>query len=129
MSVTFNTSFDTSLDTTGLSAEGIAVVWLKRDLRLSDHEPLKLASQTGLPVLLLYLVEEIMLSDEHMSLRHWRFIYESWQSINQSLAQQGVDAQLLVLGGDAIECLSALHQQCSIRFIFSHQEIGLSPHI
>ncbi|REL25888.1 deoxyribodipyrimidine photo-lyase [Thalassotalea euphylliae] len=105
--------------------QDIAVVWLKRDLRLSDHLPLALAAQTKLPVLLVYIVEDIMLADEHMSLRHWRFIFQSWQSIDQSLTQLNVHANLLVLKGDAIECLTQLTQLFNLRYLFSHQETGL----
>ncbi|HKM37714.1 MAG TPA: deoxyribodipyrimidine photo-lyase [Thiopseudomonas sp.] len=32
----------------------LAVVWLKRDLRLSDHQPLADAVASGLPVVLLW---------------------------------------------------------------------------
>lgn len=50
----------------------IAVVWLKRDLRLSDHQPLADAVASGLPVLLLYCFEPMLLADPHYSARHWR---------------------------------------------------------
>ena len=63
----------------------IAVVWLKRDLRLTDHQPLQAAVATGLPVLLLYCFEPMLLSDPHYSARHWRFVRESLQDLQQRL--------------------------------------------
>lgn len=106
--------------------EDVAIVWFKRDLRLSDHKPLHNAAQTGLPVLLVYLVEDIMLDDPHMSLRHWRFIYQSWCDINQQLSHAGVIGRLLILGGDAISAFEKLNQAFNIQYLFSHQEIGLN---
>ncbi len=50
----------------------VSVVWFKRDLRLTDHEPLKQAISLGYPLVLLYLVEPELLIK-----RHWRFIWQS----------------------------------------------------
>jgi len=37
--------------------ETINIVWFKRDLRINDHTPLLVASNSGIPVLPLYVVE------------------------------------------------------------------------
>ena len=55
----------------------INIVWFKRDLRLTDHKPLKDAEQSGLPVLLLYIFEPILINDADYSERHWRFVTQS----------------------------------------------------
>ncbi|MFQ3218027.1 MAG: deoxyribodipyrimidine photo-lyase [Paraglaciecola sp.] len=107
-----------------LNLFGVNVVWLKRDLRLRDHEPLFLASGTNTPVLLLYIIEPMQLEDPHYDLRHWRFIWQSIEDINQQLS--AYNAQILVLQGEASEVLTRLMTVCSIEHIFSHQEIGLS---
>ena len=52
----------------------IDIVWLKRDLRLTDHAPLLQASQSANELLLLYIVEPMLLEDPHYDSRHWRFI-------------------------------------------------------
>lgn len=54
--------------------EKINLVWLKRDLRLTDHAPLQAALTSGRPTLLLYLFEPMLLGDAHYSERHWRFV-------------------------------------------------------
>ncbi|MFT4994380.1 MAG: deoxyribodipyrimidine photo-lyase [Paraglaciecola sp.] len=107
-----------------LDISGVNVVWLKRDLRLRDHEPLFLASATNTPVLLLYIIEPMLLEDPHYDIRHWRFIWQSIEDINQQLSEY--NTQVLVLHGEASEVLSGLIKTCAIDHIFSHQEIGLS---
>ncbi|MFM7401486.1 MAG: deoxyribodipyrimidine photo-lyase, partial [Bacteroidota bacterium] len=54
------------------------IVWFKRDLRLSDHEPLKEAVRAGAPVLLLYCFEPSWMQAPDSDERHWRFV---WQSV------------------------------------------------
>ena len=44
------------------SKESIAVVWLKRDLRLDDNESIYRALKSGPRVLLLYVFENLLLS-------------------------------------------------------------------
>ena len=72
------------------------VVWLKRDLRLDDHAPLAEALAIGEPVLLVYIVEPILLNNAHYRGRHWHFIAQSLDDINQSKA-----CTLWCRGGDS----------------------------
>ncbi|MFP3355535.1 deoxyribodipyrimidine photo-lyase, partial [Pseudoalteromonas sp. SIMBA_153] len=60
----------------------INIVWFKRDLRLSYHQPLKHAFSNGLPTLLLYKFEPLLLEDAHYKERHWRFVYQSLCDLN-----------------------------------------------
>lgn len=99
----------------------IAVVWLKRDLRLSDHAPLLAAAKTGLPVLLVYCFEDMLLNDAHYSERHWRFVSQSLRDMANKLPQ----GALYVAKDDALEMFQALHEKYCISSVFSHQEIGL----
>ena len=95
----------------------IAVVWLKRDLRLSDHQPLADAVASGLPVLLLYCFEPMLLSDAHYSARHWRFVRESLQDLQQHLPV----GSLYVIKQNVLTTLEQLHQRFAIAQLFSHQ--------
>ena len=99
----------------------IAVVWLKRDLRLSDHQPLADAVASGLPILLVYCFEPMLLADPHYSARHWRFVRESLQDIQQRVPL----GSLYVIKHDVLSTLSQLHQRFGITQLFSHQEVGL----
>lgn len=100
----------------------ISVVWLKRDLRLSDHAPLLAAAQTGLPVLLLYCLEPMLLNDPHYSTRHWRFVKQSLHDIQQRIPH----GSCYWVESDAHQTLEDLHRKFNITHLFSHQEIGLN---
>ena len=100
----------------------IAVVWLKRDLRLQDHAPLLLAQQSGLPVLLLYCFEPSVLSDEHYRSRHWQFVHQSLQAMQMRLPK----GSLFCISGEVLPVLQQLHQQYAGLQLFSQQEVGLA---
>lgn len=102
----------------------INIVWFKRDLRLSDHQPLKNAFSNGLPTLLLYNFEPLMLEDAHYNERHWRFVYQSIVELNNQLTRFNACVYIFNLNmGDLLESLKT---QFEIVNIFSHQEIGLN---
>ncbi|MFC4699458.1 deoxyribodipyrimidine photo-lyase/cryptochrome family protein [Glaciecola siphonariae] len=102
------------------------VVWLKRDLRLRDHEPLLRAQQAGLPLMLVYIVEPSQLNDPHMDIRHWRFIYQSLCDLNEQLIAQGHNLlQVHCLKGNPIDIFARL-ADAGMQAIYSHQEIGLA---
>ena len=100
----------------------VAVVWLKRDLRLQDHQPLCRAAATGLPVVLVYCFEPMLLDDPHYSARHWRFVAESLINIQKQVPQ----GTLLCVQQDAIETFHQIHQKFGIHSLYSHQEVGLN---
>ena len=62
--------------------EPIHIVWLKRDLRLEDHPPLRLALLSKRRVLLLYIFEDLLSENPHYSLRHFDFIKQSIKALN-----------------------------------------------
>lgn len=62
--------------------EPINLVWLKRDLRLTDHAPLADAAARPEPLSLIYCFEPELLNDPHYDERHWRFI---WQSLMERM--------------------------------------------
>ncbi|KAF7769694.1 deoxyribodipyrimidine photo-lyase [Pseudoalteromonas citrea] len=105
-----------------LGCKAINIVWLKRDLRLTDHAPLAEAMRSSLPVVLLYIVEPELLNDPHYDVRHWRFVQQSIDDINGRL----IDVSVTVLQGTCIECFDALLEVWHINTIWSHQEIGLA---
>ena len=99
------------------------VVWFKRDLRLADHAPLAAAIERGEPLLLLYIVEPTLLGDPHYRGRHWHFIAQSLQAMNDELAMLG--AQIQVLEGEPVSLLNTLRQSTPIGHLYSHEETGL----
>ena len=102
----------------------INIVWFKRDLRLSDHQPLKNAFSNGLPTLLIYNFEPLLLDDVHYNERHWRFVYQSICDLNTQLAR--FKSRVYIFNEDMQTLLESLHSQFEITNLFSHQEIGLN---
>jgi len=100
------------------------IVWFKRDLRLIDHQPLAAAIDQGEPLLLLYIIEPMLIRDAHYRGRHWHFIAQSLNELNQQLQPYGATIQ--VLEGEAETLLRTLHQHLPIKQLFSHAETGLS---
>lgn len=100
----------------------INIVWLKRDLRFTDHAPLYHAQQAGLPIVVLYFFEPSIMNYADSDVRHWRFVYESLQDIQTKLA--AVDGQLHIFHNEAYIVFSALAKQYKIHTIFSHNETG-----
>jgi deoxyribodipyrimidine photo-lyase len=102
--------------------QAIAIVWFKRDLRLTDHEPLFLAQQQGLPILLVYCFEPSVMHYDDSDTRHWRFVYQSLQDMQSRL--DSVNACIHFFHQEVFSVFEALQQHYTIKAIFSHQEIG-----
>lgn len=100
----------------------INLVWFKRDLRFTDHEPLFLAQKDAFPILLLYCFEPSMFKNDDCDIRHWRFIYESLQDMNAKLESFG--GKVYFFHSEVEEIFERLIQSHDIQNVFSHQEIG-----
>jgi len=103
--------------------QSINVLWLKRDLRLSDHEPLKIAIEEGTPLLLIYIFEPSLVASPEYDLRHWRFVWESLESMNQKLNTYGSEAY--IFHDEVLDVFQKLSHQYSIQKIYSHEESGI----
>jgi deoxyribodipyrimidine photo-lyase len=102
----------------------ISVVWLKRDLRLSDHQPLTEAIAAGFPILLLYCFEPSLLAAPQSSDRHWRFVCESLKDMEQQLLS--LQANLLIVRAEVKTVFIQIQQDYSIQSVYSHQETGIA---
>lgn len=100
----------------------INIVWFKRDLRLTDHAPLKLASQQDLPVLLCFFFEPSLIQSAESDPRHWRFIYQSIQDLQEQLAPYQLKIQ--VFYQEVRPVFQRLLPFFEIKNLFSHQETG-----
>lgn len=101
----------------------IHIVWLKRDLRLMDHEPIKKALHPEIPTLFLYILEPIILNDPHYSERHFTFIKQSLLDLNEQL--QAYHTRLFAVRGEAVPVFEQLAHQFQIKKVFSYQETGI----
>lgn len=101
----------------------INIVWLKRDLRTQDHEPLRLAEQSGLPYLLLFLFEPDLYTHPDTSLRHLQFQYHSLLDMDRHLAPHG--KRVTIAHGDAIPVFTYFLSTYQVNTVFSHRESGI----
>lgn len=106
-----------------MSRERVTIIWYKRDLRLSDHTPLRSAIEPGLPVILLYIYEPSLMAAPESDVRHWRFVHQSIQALNDALKEyQGVINTSIA---EAVEVFDFLNKYFRIASVYSHQETGL----
>lgn len=98
------------------------LVWLKRDIRLQDHAPLKAAIESGEPVLLLYCFEPSLMRAPESDERHWRFVWQSLVDLDEQL--EPYQAQVLVAHREVLSVLAELAQQYRLT-LYSHTETGL----
>lgn len=110
------------METKQSAKEEIVLVWLKRDLRFADHEPLVEAQQQALPVLLLYCFEPSLMNYDDSDERHWRFVYQSLQDMQSRLAERG--HSLYLFHGEVLPVFHRLAERYTIRSILSYQETG-----
>jgi deoxyribodipyrimidine photo-lyase len=100
----------------------INIVWFKRDLRFTDHEPLFNAQKSSLPLLLLYVFEPSVINFHDSDERHWRFVYQSILDMNDKLAN--LNSCVHIFHHEADYVFSELMKNYTISTVFSHQEIG-----
>ena len=105
-----------------MNKKAINIVWFKRDLRLVDHEPLFMAQQEKIPVLLVYFFEPAVMSYDDSDIRHWRFIYESLQDMQSKLSSWRT--KIYIFQNEVQNVFEELQQRYEIKTVFSHQEIG-----
>lgn len=99
-----------------MEKQKINIVWYKRDLRFTDHEPLYFAQQSGLPLLLIYIFEPSVMEYHDSDIRHWRFVYESLKEMNEKLKKHR--AEIYLFHNEAQIVFEALIQHYTIENIF-----------
>ncbi|MCH2227577.1 MAG: deoxyribodipyrimidine photo-lyase [Candidatus Caenarcaniphilales bacterium] len=105
-----------------MQEEKISLVWLKRDLRLSDHEPIFRAIEAGLPVFIFYSFEPDITMSADWSEFHESFIYDSL--LDMELRLRDLNKRLYVFEEAIEDLIVKLEQKFQIQNVFSHQEVG-----
>lgn len=103
--------------------ESINIVWLKRDLRIKDHEAIFAAEKNPLPYILFYLFEPALIKHPDTSKRHLSFIYGSAIELQEKL--QALNREMHVINTDATEFFSYALDRWNITSVFSYQESGI----
>lgn len=71
-----------------------------------------------------YNYEPMLYDDPHCSDRHFRFINQSLDDMNERLGQH--HSRLLITEGDPCDILERLHQELNIEDMRSHEETGIA---
>ena len=106
-----------------MNSKAVNIVWLKRDLRSQDHEPLFNAERTEIPYIIIYLFEPSRIEYPDSSQRHLQFVYHSIVSLNNTLSE--FNRQIEVFYGEASDVFSFLIKHLNIISVFSYQESGI----
>ena len=101
----------------------IVIVWFKRDLRLEDNEAINSAIASNKLVLLLYVIENSLIQNDHFSVRHLNFIKQSLVDLNQRLAK--FNTEILAVSGEVQLIFEKLSKQFLIKKVYSHYETGI----
>jgi deoxyribodipyrimidine photo-lyase len=100
----------------------INIIWLKRDLRFTDHEPIYFAQQSAIPFVLIYIFEPSLMHYDDCDVRHLRFAYQSLQEMNDQLKNK--NTEIYIVHNEAKFVFETLIQHFTILTIFSSEEIG-----
>ena len=105
-----------------MNKPAINIVWFKRDLRFTDHEPLYDAQQQSLPLLFVYFFEPSVMAYDDSDVRHWRFIYESLNDMQTKL--KSISVNMYLFHNEVLPVFEELTKHYDVKTVFSHQEIG-----
>ena len=99
-------------------------VWLKRDLRVSDHAALATAVSRaqGGAVFATFLYEPEIDAQPEWSSRHTGFQHECLMAVADSLARLGI--RLITRHGEAVAMLEELRREAGFRLLVAHEETG-----
>lgn len=106
--------------------EEAVVVWLKRDLRISDHPALHQANQRclaeGEKLIILYVYEPVVIDTLDFDSRHLQFINDCLIELDEALRGKG--NQLITKVGKIRKVLFEISEQVNITHLYSHEEAG-----
>ncbi len=101
----------------------VQVYWLKRDVRWEDNPALVEVCSRGMPVVMLYIFDrEQRERAGDWEARHWRFVYQSLQEMQQPLL--GSNTGISIFYGYCEEVFAYLLNLYDIKGVVSHEEVG-----
>ena len=105
-----------------MKSKPINIVWLKRDIRSQDHEPLLRAEAAGIPYLIIYIFEPSIINYPDTSRRHLQFVYHSINALNKTLNK--FNRTVDVFYSETIDALKYINTLFNIKGLFSYNESG-----
>lgn len=104
-----------------MKRSAVQLVWFKKDLRVSDHQPLATAAKNG-PVVCLFIHEPEWWAAPECDGSHRIFLAECLADLDSSLRRCGVN--LVQRHGNAVDVLERLSAEIDIEGLWSHEETG-----
>ena len=95
-----------------------ALIWLKRDLRMSDHAPLSQAAACD-EALAVFVIEPQWLRSPEFDPRHLAYALQCLRPLRDALAARGLP--LLIRSGELPEVFAALRRDYDFTHLFSHE--------
>ncbi|MEL6403532.1 MAG: deoxyribodipyrimidine photo-lyase [Chloroflexota bacterium] len=99
----------------------VHIVWFKRDLRVTDHQPLTHAIEAG-SVLPIYIIEPSLIHAPDYDRRHYDFTRDCLLELRENLASRG--QTLIVRVGEVLDVFDAICRITPIDAIHAHEETG-----
>ncbi len=100
----------------------IAIVWFKRDLRVTDHRALVAAAQSNLPVLPLFILEPDLMQQLDSSARQYAFVLEALADLRDQLSAFGLKLHTPVARAEIV--FEDLRTRFGSFTLYSHEETG-----
>ena len=104
-----------------MDSEPLIILWLKKDLRTSDHEALfqaiKLSKKTGAKVLPIFVFEPSIENSPDFHPRHWKWVIESLKELGERLP-------IHVFYQEVVETFKEIFDGFQVIRVISHQETG-----
>lgn len=101
------------------------VVWIRRDARVHDHDPLSTAvsaaKSDGGKLIVLYIYDPVELKSDTFHESHLQFINEGLQSLDETLRAHG--GQLVYRKGNPIDVLRTLHEFQKLTAVYLHDDV------
>lgn len=101
------------------------LVWLKKDLRVTDHRPLFEATKNCEEVIALYIYEPEWLHSYEFDESHLNFLNQSLKDLEQELARFNIS--LVTQAGSAVEVFRNIKRNhYDYDCVYTHQETGVA---
>lgn len=98
-----------------------ALVWFRRDLRVSDHTALHQACARAAPLLPVFIFDPEILADKKGVVRRMAFLLASLESLSANLSALG--APLILRQGNPVEVLRALAQETGAKSLYFNKDV------
>lgn len=106
-----------------MDKEYVNIVWIKRDLRLQDHTPLKFAEDENEDYIMIYIFDPEIINYGDLSLIHHQFVFSSINEMNKTLKIN--NRKVHIMYGESYSVFKYLIKKFNVKKIFSYQESGI----